>query len=170
MEAKMAAFIFDECVLGHLQIDAEHASMVDLANRLFAAKDAQNFDEICANLSTLETYARAHFQNEEILLIAVQCPNLQEQYAGHENLSSGLARAIQTAHTDPLKAATDACALLAVWLPHHINVVDRESVLFLKSMEHDVAAEVCSGAGGALYAHRPLFTAEHGDPSPKPVC
>lgn len=111
----------DRFVLGSSEVDAEHRSFFDLANRLRAAIIVgQGPAVVRLALAKMTEHARCHFDHEEECLVASSCPFLAEHREEHRQFALALAQL--TAEASP--SADRAFCLARNWILDHMLDMD----------------------------------------------
>jgi len=112
----------DRFMLGASDVDAEHRSFFELANRLRAAILAGNGPVVARLvLARMADHARCHFDHEERCLVASACPYTGEHREEHRQFTLALAQ---------LRAEATPCperifCLARDWILDHILGMDR---------------------------------------------
>jgi hemerythrin len=115
--------------LGISEIDAQHRSLVNLANKLHSAlMKGKAEGEARSAVAELFAYSATHFADEEAYFVRYNVPNLDEHVAAH---AAFVARAIEfeerLASGDPAQTA-EMLGFLKAWIKRHIGREDRELV------------------------------------------
>jgi hemerythrin len=115
--------------LGLPEIDAQHKSLVDLANRLHSAlMKSKNGEETARAVAELFAYSATHFADEETYFARYNIASLTEHAASHAAFTE---RSVEfeerLASGDPAQTA-EILAYLVSWIKHHIGREDRELI------------------------------------------
>jgi len=115
--------------LGIPEIDAQHRSLVDLANKLHAQlMNGESGDETRNSVAELFAYSATHFADEEAYFSRFNLPGIADHAAAH---ASFVARALEFEERLASKAPADNSELLRflqTWIRRHISRDDRELV------------------------------------------
>lgn len=112
----------DHFVLGSADVDAEHRSFFELANRLRAAILAGQGQAVARlALARMTEHARCHFEHEEECLVASSCPYLAEHREEHRQFRLALAQL--AAEATP--SAERVFCLARDWILDHMLELDR---------------------------------------------
>jgi hemerythrin len=111
----------DRFVLGSGDVDAEHRSFFELANRLRGAILAgQGRTVVRLALARLTEHARCHFDHEEACLVASACPYLAEHREEHRQFVLALAQL----SVEQSPSAERVFCLTRNWIVDHILDMD----------------------------------------------
>jgi hemerythrin len=112
----------DRFILGASDVDAEHRSFFELANRLRAAILAGKGALIAhLALARMAEHARCHFDHEERCLIASACPFLAEHREEHRQFTLALSQLAAEASPCPERIF----CLARHWILDHMLGMDR---------------------------------------------
>jgi hemerythrin-like metal-binding protein len=112
----------DRFVLGAGDVDAEHRTFFELANRIRAALLAGQGGTVARlALATMAEHARTHFEHEERCLVASACPALAEHREEHRQFTL----AVGQLQADPSPCPERVFGLARDWILDHILGMDR---------------------------------------------
>lgn len=113
-------------------LDAEHARLFALADRLHAAiAQGDPRESVRARLASLVKHSRDHFAHEEQLMIGCGYPEFERHRAQHEDL---MARVVQFQCDFAAERAAlrpEMLRFLKDWLSRHIDEYDRPVAVHL---------------------------------------
>ncbi len=124
------------------EIDAQHKELFNLINRFFDACDrGKGKKEILSVFEFLSNYILYHFNTEEEQMIKYDYPHYTDHKQKHidfkkdyEELKKKLESAFyESSVLNELRAQIETNWLLGEWWINHINKVDKELGIFLKS-------------------------------------
>ena len=121
--------------IGVAQIDAQHKTLVEQADKLFeASKNNQGKERVGELLNFLEDYTKKHFADEEKYMLSIGYPGYNEQKTAHTEFVRQLAklRADYSASGGNLLVILNANQLVVQWLTQHISSMDRKIGQFKK--------------------------------------
>ena len=121
--------------IGVAQIDAQHKTLVEQADKLFeASKNNQGKERVGELLNFLEDYTKKHFADEEKYMLIIGYPGYNEQKTAHTEFVRQLAklRADYSASGGNLLVILNANQLVVQWLTQHISSMDRKIGQFKK--------------------------------------
>ena len=123
--------------VGIPQIDAEHAHLFDLADKLHAtvAQGAPK-QSIQDGLASLIDHARAHFAQEEGVMIRCHYPDFRRHEAEHDQLTGAALQFQREFLAGRNVRSEQMLRFLADWLTVHIDNSDRPMAAFLGSLEN----------------------------------
>jgi hemerythrin len=115
--------------LGIPEIDTQHRTLVELANRLHAElMRSKSGGETRRAVAELFAYSAIHFADEEAFFLRYNFPSLPSHLASH---AAFMARAVEfeerLASGEPAETS-EVLAFLQSWIKHHIGRDDRELV------------------------------------------
>jgi hemerythrin len=115
--------------LGIPELDAQHKTLVDLANRLHAEiMKGSGRDEARRAISELFAYSATHFSDEEAYFQRFNFPSLERHSGEHASFTAqALDFEQRLASGDPAKA-DEILLFLKSWIRIHIQNDDRELV------------------------------------------
>jgi hemerythrin-like metal-binding protein len=112
----------DRFVLGAGDVDPEHKSFFDLANRLRGAILAGKGSDVARlALARMADHARCHFDHEERCLVVAACPFLTEHREEHRQFTLALRHLQSEASPSPERIF----CLARDWILDHILGMDR---------------------------------------------
>ncbi len=121
--------------IGVAQIDAQHKTLVEQADKLFeASKNNQGKERVGELLNFLEDYTKKHFADEEKYMLSIGYPGYNEQKTAHTEFVRQLVklRADYSASGGNLLVILNANQLVVQWLTQHISSMDRKIGQFKK--------------------------------------
>ena len=114
-----------EYCLGLPEIDAQHASLVELINRIWKSIiDKSEAPAILSIIDELETYTIAHFSAEEDFMRATGYPDFDAHRCAHQEFIARVTQEKERAK-DSSSLSIDLTHFLRDWLLNHILVADR---------------------------------------------
>ena len=115
----------DEYCLGLPEIDAQHASLVELINRIWKSIiDKSETPAILSIIDELEKYTIAHFSAEEDFMRATGYPDFDAHCRAHQEFIARVAQEKDRAKVSG-SLSIDLTHFLRDWLLNHILVADR---------------------------------------------
>ncbi len=113
--------------IGVPQIDAQHKTLVEQADKLFEASKSSK-EHVGELLTFLEDYTKKHFADEEKYMLSIGYPGYGEQKAAHTDFIKQIAklRGEYTASGGNLLVILNANQLVVQWLTQHISNMDRK--------------------------------------------
>jgi hemerythrin len=122
-----------EYSLGHLEIDAQHKRLFELANELHTAMSlGKGKDALSKTLQNLVAYTKQHFASEERLMQAHHYPDYLQHKANHDALTTQVIDFQNDFETGRTALTIALLQFLKDWLQHHIGETDRKVAEFLK--------------------------------------
>ncbi len=121
--------------IGVPQIDAQHKTLVEKADKLFeAGKNNQAKEYVGELLAFLEDYTKKHFADEEKYMLSINYPGYSEQKTAHTEFIRQLAklRSDYAASGGNLLVILNANQLVVQWLTQHISTMDKKIAQFTK--------------------------------------
>ncbi len=114
--------------VGIAEIDSDHKTLIRLTNDLHRAiGDDEEYAIVGSVLRALEEYARHHFNREELVLAAVQYPQLPGHAEAHGRLSRQVQALRERYDGDRVTVRAKECLiLLNKWLIDHICTTDMD--------------------------------------------
>lgn len=122
--------------IGVAQIDAQHKTLVEQADKLFdASKTNQGKERVGELLNFLEDYTKKHFADEEKYMLSIGYPGYSEQKAAHTEFIKQIAklRGDYAASGGNLLVILNANQLVVQWLTQHISNMDKKIGQFKKA-------------------------------------
>jgi hemerythrin-like metal-binding protein len=114
----------DEYAIDNGLIDKEHASLIEMANQIFAIEHPEaRQDEITDLVKGLFRYMETHFEHEEQLMEQGEAPNRKAHAGMHRFFIEEMTRALKT-HTDLREYTVVLRNLVGGWFINHITRVD----------------------------------------------
>ena len=112
-------------------IDAEHKTLIAMANRLFAvANPSSELEEVIELVHQLFSYVDTHFQHEEEFMAEVGYPDLAGHMAKHRRISKRLAEVIRL-QKNLFQINQYLQHLVLDWVLQHIQGEDKKIKVFL---------------------------------------
>lgn len=124
--------MYEFCRTGIAEIDAEHDTLMRLGNRLYAMSFDDNVtrEEIEEVLTSLVTFAQAHFDAEEKLMEARCYPKLEEHRVVHKRMCDYLQEIFDLGRETPLLVTIRLEIFLGSWFIWHMQRDDAEFAQF----------------------------------------
>ncbi|MBF0414851.1 MAG: bacteriohemerythrin [Magnetococcales bacterium] len=120
-------------IVGLRDIDKDHRTLVEMANKLHAAmSQGQSKQAIRDLLTELFHYTEFHFNREEQLFEQHRYPQTAAHISEHRNLVSQLTSIVGEFEKGDFSSAVDLLFFVKAWLNHHICKVDMAYAPFLK--------------------------------------
>ena len=125
----------DELALGNATIDAQHRVLVDAINALgeAASSAAPDRTAMVDLLDSLADSTMNHFIVEEDLLKRHAYPQISAHQEDQNSLTSHIMDLLDKFQAGKAEVGKDTLSQLKDRLTHHIRVVDKPCVAFLKS-------------------------------------
>ena len=122
----------DNLLTGIHEIDQQHQVLFDVVARLEQAVTSDDkWSAVHFALVELDGFVKVHFAVEEALMRLHGYPDLEAHIAAHRAFSADLVDIKQ--HSIRKDVSTEMTAMLKAWLVHHIGVVDKSYVPFLRA-------------------------------------
>lgn len=123
-----------ELELGIVEIDTQHRVLVDLANAMHdEIRDVGPLSPVIGQiLESLVDYTHNHFIMEEVLFRKYAYSH-EEAHEAEHGVFTGRVMDLLTRFEDGETVGQEALELLKDWLIHHICVVDRAYLPFMKA-------------------------------------
>lgn len=118
--------------IGLPKIDAQHQTLVEMLNNLYAARQTDQVQEVVeSTLDALIEYTKVHFADEEAAMREAQYPYLEKHRVAHLDLADQvlLMRGNETATFELLN-------FLSEWLKFHIYGADREFGSYMRERNY----------------------------------
>jgi hemerythrin-like metal-binding protein len=120
--------------VGFEAIDAQHHSLVEALNRLYAAMgEGRDRAEIERVLLFLRDYTVTHFEMEEALMIRYGYPGASTHFAAHADLVVQLSDLLADFRSGEAVLTEVVMAFLETWLVEHILGNDQRLGLYLRN-------------------------------------
>lgn len=120
-------------VVGHPDIDRQHAGLFDMVNQLHEAmRTGKARQEIATTLGFLKTYTVEHFQTEERLMEASGYPGYEAHKDQHDALTRQVIDLEARYLEGSLAISITLMDFLRAWLTDHIANQDQQLARFLK--------------------------------------
>jgi len=120
--------------VGQGKLDGDHRSLVDVLNRLHAAREqGQGKAEIEQVLVFLREYVVTHFRTEESLMIQHRYPGAAQHFAAHVDLVMKLSDLLTEYRAGRAELTDAVLGFLESWLVDHILGPDKELGVYLRS-------------------------------------
>jgi hemerythrin-like metal-binding protein len=118
-----------ELELGIALLDAQHRSLVDLANRLYEElKKEKQGEEARHAVSELFGYSATHFADEEEYFRQFNFPSLEKHSAAHAAFVARAAEFEDRLLNGSPAETLELLSFLQAWIKRHIGSEDRELV------------------------------------------
>ena len=119
-------------LLGHAEIDEQHAKLFNAVNQLYDAMvQGHAREDLGRILSFLHTYTVKHFETEERLMVATHFPAHLHHRKIHHDLAEKVADLEAKHKAGAVTLSLTVFQFLKDWLTVHIDVEDRKLVEFL---------------------------------------
>jgi len=131
----MSLFQWDESYsVGHLEIDAQHKRLFQLAEDVHAAMAAGKGKQMLSQtLANLINYTKSHFSSEERLMQRYGYPELPQHKAEHDKLTAQVLTFQNDFNAGRAVFSIDLMHFLKNWLAHHIGKVDQKVASYIKA-------------------------------------
>jgi hemerythrin-like metal-binding protein len=125
----------DELALGIPEIDGQHKELLKIINELWSAIVAnRNEDVLDGVLGELESYTRAHFTAEEVLMRVEKYPRFETHKQLHHAFIDKIA-ATRAEVSKGKQIELDLLHYLTDWLVKHILGADRDYATFVTQQQ-----------------------------------
>jgi len=115
--------------LGIPEIDAQHRTLVDLANRLYGdLRRAKRGEQARRAVAELFAYSATHFADEEAFFSRFNFPRLEDHRAAHAAFTARAAEFEDRLASGSPADTVEILGLLKSWIRRHIAREDRELV------------------------------------------
>jgi hemerythrin len=122
-------------------LNAEHEGVLQKLNSLLAALNSGDATAITMACSVMSAEARAHFSNEEELMLAADYPDRAAHIEQHDELMRGLARIrFSLTSGSGFWSAADAMSMLERWFVPHLTYADQRFADFMAAQGGEQAA------------------------------
>jgi len=122
----------DNLLTGIHEIDQQHQVLFDILAQLEQAVTTEDkWSAVHFALVELNSFVKVHFAVEEALMRLHGYPELEAHIAAHRAFSADLVEIKQ--HSIRKDVSTEMTAMLNAWLVHHIGVVDKAYVPYLRA-------------------------------------
>lgn len=119
---------------GHLEIDSQHRTLVDLVNQLDAALAHGSPEGVQARLLDVKAFTESHFRREEELMDQTRYPGILRHRNAHRAFEKQLEDLVEGHLRGTLDLAVKAHDLLQDWNPMHILTEDQELVDYMRKL------------------------------------
>ena len=127
----------DEFSVGSQIIDAQHAGLIDLINRLYhGVQQSVSPKQQRDILQQLQEYAGTHFVDEENIMREHEFPGLAQHYEAHEVFTRRVRQFVLDAGTTQ-DISFEILTFLKEWLIKHILHMDHQYIPFITSSNED---------------------------------
>lgn len=125
----------DELALGIPEIDGQHKELLKIINELWTAIVANRNEEVLDGvLRELESYTRAHFTAEEVLMRVEKYPPFENHKQLHQAFVDKLANT-RNQVSKGKQIELDLLHYLTDWLVKHILCADRDYATFVNQQK-----------------------------------
>jgi hemerythrin len=122
----------DNLLTGIHEIDQQHQVLFDVLAQLEQAVTTEDkWSAVHFALVELNSFVKVHFAVEEALMRLHGYPDLEAHIAAHRAFTADLVEIKQ--HSIRKDVSTEMTAMLHAWLVHHIGVVDKAYVPYLRA-------------------------------------
>jgi hemerythrin-like metal-binding protein len=123
------------------ELNAEHEAVLQKLNALLLALNSGDATAIVMACSVMSTEARAHFANEEELMLAADYPYREAHVEQHDELLRGLARIrFSLTSGSGFWSPADAQSMLERWFVPHLTYADQRFADFMAAQGGEQAA------------------------------
>jgi len=131
----MSLFQWDERYsVGHLEIDAQHKRLFQLAEDMHTAMAAGKGKQMLSQtLANLINYTKSHFTSEEGLMQRYGYPEYPEHKAEHDKLTAQVLAFQSDFNAGRAVLSIDLMHFLKNWLAHHIGKIDQKVASYIKA-------------------------------------
>ena len=120
-----------EYEIGLSKIDAQHRTLVDMLNKLYAAKKSDQAQQVVEEiLDELLQYTKTHFSDEEAAMREANYPDLDKHRYEHIDLTD---QVIMLHGDDPV--TFELLNFLNEWLKVHLSGSDQEFGIFMRAQQ-----------------------------------
>ena len=117
----------DKYSVGVSIIDKEHKNIINIINKVIAAKQHKdNPEEITEVLNEMTKYTHEHFKNEEAYMIKFNFPMYQYHREEHLGFSMRILSYQSRVTNGDYEVANEILEYLKQWLVDHIQKTDKE--------------------------------------------
>ena len=122
---------------GHVDLDAEHRTLIATFNRLCAVLDRgeANREELEGLLIFLRNFAMTHFETEQRLMVRYHYPEEAKHRQLHADLASEMDTTLDAYHKGTTQLSPDTMEYLDEWLQKHIREEDFRLAEFLQQAQ-----------------------------------
>ena len=118
--------------IGNYNIDKQHQNIIDLTNKLMDHSTAHVKAEIISEtLRDLLMYYKAHFQEEEALLIDIKYPDIDKHKKMHDGFKYKVAMFTKDVMNLKPDVVSEMIQFLSNWFIHHISTADQDYKKYL---------------------------------------
>jgi hemerythrin len=122
----------DMPTIGVAEIDAQHAALIGLVNRLHQAMiQREDRDTLAAIIAELLAHTQRHFTYEEQLMSQFQYPEYAEHKADHAKLMQHITDLAEQFRSGDLLLSFAVMVDLKAWATIHIEIFDGPLGIFL---------------------------------------
>ena len=135
--------------IGHAEIDAQHRKLFLLGEAVVESLvDSEEHKLAALQLQTFIAYAREHFKYEEVQMRSAGYPEADRHSKYHASLLAELVMYCNKVHWGQNTDAEALTSFMWNWLILHIDLADREMVVWLKSQDGEVEVQRNSSLPG----------------------
>jgi hemerythrin len=118
--------------VGVEMIDSQHQKLIGFMNAFYNANEVGNSVAANTALNSLVVFTKAHFADEEKLMVKCAYPDLVAHQKLHRDLLTLVQKLVTNYFGDPtVQNATALANFLKNWLVNHILGVDKKYVPFM---------------------------------------
>jgi hemerythrin len=127
--------------LGLPKIDEQHRKIVEMLNKLYAAKRSDAVQQVIKEtLAELVAYTKVHFEDEEAAMLAANYPALKKQCREHQAMTDQVFAMCDRLERGDEPATFELLNFMNEWLKNHVTGSDREFGEFMR--DQAVTAEI----------------------------
>ncbi len=130
----MTIFVWDKSYeIGVPKIDAQHQTLVDMLNSLYAAKKTDQVHQVVEEtLDRLLEYTQVHFNDEEAAMREANYPYLEKQIHEHIDMTNQVVKMRDLLQQGEEPATFELLNFMSEWLKFHISESDRKFGDYIK--------------------------------------
>jgi hemerythrin len=115
--------------LGIPELDTQHRTLVDIANRLFEAlREGPRGNEASLAVEELFAYSALHFADEEAYFSRFNFPSLDRHRLSHQKFMDRTAEFQRRVASGSPTEIEEILYFLETWITRHVGIEDRELV------------------------------------------
>ncbi|MBE0501934.1 MAG: hemerythrin family protein [Desulfuromonadales bacterium] len=125
--------------IGLPEIDAQHRTMIDMLNTLYAAKKSEQARQVVEEtLDRLLYYTTVHFTDEEAAMQKLDYPHLDKQKNEHETMTQQVVKMRSRLQQGDDPVVFELLNFMSEWLKFHICESDRKFGDFVKERKQQL--------------------------------
>ncbi len=125
--------------IGLPEIDAQHRTMIDMLNTLYAAKKSEQARQVVEEtLDKLLHYTTIHFADEEAAMQKVAYPHLDKQKSEHKTMTQQVVKMRSRLQQGDDSVVFELLNFMSEWLKFHICGSDRKFGDFMKERKQQL--------------------------------